>query len=227
MSGTNGKSGADTVSGTNPAPAEPDITLGELGRLIRILGMLGSAADSEVLAAARFAQKWLVEHATSWPALLVPPAAPGVLSVAVGPAQPEATAAALDAAWQDGYAKGLASGAQQGAAGLAAQGAAWQNATWQGAAQRQAAQQAAQSAVRQAAAQSAPTQATQAAPHPVGSWQAIAWELLQRQLMGIPGVLRPKEAQFCQDILARGFHTLTPPQEAWLRDIAGRSAISW
>ena len=206
------------MSGTNGAPAEPDITLGELGRLIRILGMLGSAADSEVLAAATFAQKWLVEHATSWPALLVPPAAPGVLSVAVGPDQPEATAAARDAAWQDGYAKGLASAGQQLAAQQAAQQAA-QRASWQ------APQAAAQSAYVRQATQPAAT--TQSAPHPVGSWQAIAWELLQRQLMGIPGVLRPKEAQFCQDILARGFHTLTPPQEAWLRDIAGRSAISW
>ena len=206
------------MSGTNGAPAEPDITLGELGRLIRILGMLGSAADSEVLAAARFAQKWLVEHATSWPALLVPPAAPGVLSVAVGPDQPEATAAARDAAWQDGDAKGLASAGQQLAAQQAALQAA-QRASWQ------APQAAAQSAYVRQATQPAAT--TQSAPHPVGSWQAIAWELLQRQRSGIPGVLRPKEAQFCQDILARGFHTLTPPQEAWLRDIAGRSAISW
>jgi hypothetical protein len=56
------------------------ISLAELGRLLKILGLLGSSHDGEVLAAARKASEWVRDHSTSWEALLVPPDLPNPVS---------------------------------------------------------------------------------------------------------------------------------------------------
>jgi|SRR5215471_650355 len=54
-----------------PAP----IPLVELRRLFKLLGLLGSDFEGERASAALMAHRWVVEHATSWEALLTPPEA--------------------------------------------------------------------------------------------------------------------------------------------------------
>lgn len=116
------------MSGAN-GNALPDITLVELERLIKMLGLLGSAHDGEVLAAARFVVRWLDEKSTSWEALLVPEEEAGVVSVgtlggeAAARTAAEAARAAeikrrIDTAFKDGFAQGI----QRMAAQVKAQG---------------------------------------------------------------------------------------------------------
>lgn len=244
----------------------PDITLVELERLIKMLGLLGSAHDGEVLAAARFVVRWLDEKSTSWEALLVPEEEPGVVSVGTLGGEAAARVAAeaeikakLDTAYRNGVRDGLARmaaqvkaqagmgqaspnpyaspGAQQGA-GLSSAatglGAAWSGlgASWQqttGSAQ-QPAQQApggpgGGAHAGHAGSTGGPLQLN---PYPTGTWKWVAWELLERGKQGIPGVFRgSREESFVSDVLGRGFASLTTAQDAWLRDIAGRSGMSW
>lgn len=56
----------------------------DLGRLIRLLGMLGSANDHEVVTAARKAVDWVKDHQTTWALLFDHLAIPPVLGVGVG-----------------------------------------------------------------------------------------------------------------------------------------------
>src|SRR5215469_7116401 len=71
------------AGGAGPPP-DPGISEAELARLVKLLGMLGSAHDGEVVNAARLAVRWVAEQRTSWAALLEPPVDVGVVSVGVG-----------------------------------------------------------------------------------------------------------------------------------------------
>lgn len=232
------------MSGSNQLPA---ISLDELERLIRILGLLGSSHDGEVLAAARHAVRWVAEKRTDWRTLLTPDPEPAVtsVSVAVSDADLEARAeAAYDQGYQAGLKQGLASMAAQvkaQAAFVQPAGSAWTNAAMMGlgaaqspvggfsAARGGSAGQNAQGPVRPPAAPSGASwqQPGASNPYPAGSWQAVCQELLDRDDAGVPGVLRSRERTFVADVLARGFPTLTAAQEHWLRDIAGRNSLSW
>ena len=63
--------------------ADP-ISLVELARLVKLLGMLGSAHPGERAAAALKASEWVRDHSTTWAALLEPPEPNAVVSVSVG-----------------------------------------------------------------------------------------------------------------------------------------------
>lgn len=231
------------MSGSN---ALPEITLDELERLIRILGMLGSSSDGEVLSAARFAQRWVTEHATDWRTLLSPPEEALPVTGVVAIADPDEARTREAAAYDRGYREGIANGMQAMAAQVKAQAnlqagglaggplhpihPSWAAAAAQAATGHSPFTQ----PVRPAQAAQGPVQASGglgggaggAGGWPAGSWQAVCAELLTRHA-AVPGVLRSREETFVRDVLARGFPSLTPAQEAWLRDIAGRNGMSW
>lgn len=195
------------MSGSNGVPQDL-ITLDELERLIKLLGMLSSSADGEVLNAAKLAQRWVVAKGTDWRTLLTPEPEAAVTGVAVAGTGAD-TIAREEAAYRTGYQAGVDAERDAQRAQKAAQ-----------AAQAQAAVQAARAA---AAAQAAAGGLVTGV-----SWQDVAQGLLNRSAQGIPGVFRgSREQQFVSDVLTRGFPTLTPAQEVWLRDIAGRSGMSW
>ena len=222
---------------STPDPAG-DITLDELARLIKLLGMLGSSHDGEALNAARLASKWLVDHATDWDALLTPEPEFPVSGVATQ-ATIKDTKEAYNRAYDDGFANGMKTMAaqvkaqaaamanQQAAQGLhsglgspyAAQGldsmgglGATPHTHWQAPPSQQA----------------PPQQATPANQPTPGSWQAVAQALLDSHAQGVPGVFRgTREESFVADILRRGYPNLTGAQEIWLRDIAWRSNMTW
>lgn len=220
------------------------ISLDELERLIRLLGMLGSDFDAEVLAAARQAQRWVLEKRTDWRTLLTPDPEAGVTSVTAA-ADPEALEAArirdraqaFDLGYQEGLKQGLAKAmAQVKAQAQAAQygsvpSSAWTNAARMGlgAAQKPASGSGAAGGCPAGPVGQGPVRPPAAPPggYPPSSWQAVCQELLDRDDAGVPGVLRSRERQFVSDVLARGFPTLTAAQEHWLRDIAGRNHMSW
>lgn len=229
------------MSGSNQLAA---ISLDELERLIRLLGMLGSDFDAEVLAAARLAVRWVAEKHTDWRTLLTPPEEPGVVSVSVAAsdADLEARAQAFDQGYQAGLKQGLASMAAQVKAQAAMAGNAQTrhqtaSAMWGtiagnaphsplGAGLRGSWQQTTGSA-HQPAQGPVRASAAPAGGYPPGSWQAVCQELLDRDDAGVPGVLRSRERTFVADVLARGFPTLTQAQEDWLRDIARRNSLHW
>lgn len=228
----------------------PDITLDELSRLIRILGLMGSAHDGEALAAARFAVRWVAEHQTSWEALLVPEPEQGVVSV-VAVADPNETSRLEEAAYEAGYREGLKVMAAQvkaqaglGAAQVPPQSRWTQTFTTMagnapgaglggsGAQVPPWARAKAQGPVRGSGTSpgTSPGAAGGGAGKvwPAGSWQAVAQALLDRDASGVPAVFRgSREQQFVADVLARGFASLTPAQDTWLRDIAGRNGMNW
>lgn len=212
--------------------ATSDISLAELDRLIRILGMLGSGFDGEVLAAAQAAVKWVADKQTSWDALLTPEPLPSPVVGVAAPQDPDRLAEAHEAdraqAFKNGYQAGMADMARQlraQAAQVASRGAtgpaAGQGRAYSGFTVSPGAGQGAGTQGPVAASQTA------AKAYPAGSWQAVAQALLERHAQGIPGVLRSREEAFVADILQRGFPALTGPQEQWLRDIAGRSGMNW
>lgn len=207
------------------------ISLDELERLIRLLGMLGSSADGEVLAAARHAVRWVAEKRTDWRTLLTPEPEPAVTGVVTAP-DPEALEANRlrdrAQAFDLGYQEGRRAGLTQAMAQVKAQAQMAANHPWNGpqspvggfsTARGGSAGQNAQGPVR---APAAPLGGC-----PPGSWQAVCQELLDRDDAGVPGVLRSRERTFVADVLSRGFPTLTAAQEHWLRDIAGRNGLSW
>lgn len=218
------------MSGANGA-AVPDITLDELERLIRLLGMLGSAHDGEVIAAARFAQKWVAEHDTDWRTLLTPEPEQGVTGVTMAGLDPglldaleAAHAADRDRVYKNGYQAGLRDMAAQvkAQAHMAATGKP-PGSAWTASGSFSVNQQglAAQGPHRPPGASGGGNWAT-------GTWQSVAQALLERDAQGIPGVFRGgREAQFVADVLSRGFPTLTQAQEDWLRSIASRNGMAW
>lgn len=176
----------------------------ELGRLIRILGMLGSAHEGERAAAALKAAEWVREHQTDWQTLLLPPlVANPVVSVGVGPAEAPQRPVQPAGPWVGGFT----------------------------AAARQAAQQAtqayAQAAMNQQAQPAPFTNFNMNGTTPVGmqpSWQTAAMAVL----IHFPSVLRGgKESDFVQSLLSRGWPKLTDKQAVWLADICSRAGISW
>lgn len=209
-----------------------DITLAELERLIKLLGLLASTHDGEALNAGRLAAKWVAEKGTDWQTLLVPEPLPAVVEV-VAPKDPDLLAEAYEAdrvaAFKNGYQAGLRDMAAQlkaQAAFVAGQGSAVHGAGgFAGPGQGATAPN----------APGGPPAASGGPAHvasggrvwPAGSWQAIAQALLDRHAQGIPGVLRSREEAFVADILQRGFPSLTQAQEDWLRAIAARSAMTW
>lgn len=231
------------MSSTNNSPSNSDITLDELGRLIRMLGMLGSDHEGEVLAAARFAVKWVREKGTDWETLLTPEPEQGVTGVATVQDQ-HRTEDDLKAAFD----KGFRAGTQAMAAQVKAQAAYTAQLNAQAAAAQQTPYAANQGLAGRPGTtihnspppswQAAPSNATQPAwtipgatnPHAATapSWQYVAWALLARDAQGIPGVFRgSREQTFVADLLTRGWPNLTPAQDNWLRDIAGRSGMTW
>lgn len=60
-------------------------------------------------------------------------------------------------------------------------------------------------------------------PPPI-TWQVVALQILQRYQPVLRG---DRELEFVQSLLQRGYGSLTPPQEKWLRDIARRAGLSW
>lgn len=232
------------MSGANGLPEE--ITLEELAKLIRILGMMGSGSDGEALNAARLAVRWVREKATDWETLLVPPAEAGVVSVTAA-ADPGEAEALADLAYRDGYQAGFKAAAAQvkAQASMASGGMAAGPSQWTSAFATMAASgpgspvggfgasagsgpgPAAQGPVRGSGASGGPPGAPSGALWPPGTWQRVCQDLLDQHAQGIPGVLRSREESFVSDILQRGFATLTPAQEHWLRDIAGRNHMSW
>jgi len=56
------------------------------------------------------------------------------------------------------------------------------------------------------------------------SWQAVAQEILDQHQNCLRG---SRELDFVSSLLARGWASLTPAQENWLRDIAARAGLSW
>lgn len=219
------------MSGSNN-PQGGLITLDELERLIRILGMLGSSSDGEVVAAARFATKWVTEHATDWKTLLSPPEEALPVTGVVAVADPDEAKTREAAAYRNGYAAGMRDmGAQlkAQAAAMAAtpppMGGAWTGLGaglgGPGGGRGSAGAQAAQGPLR-------PSGGLHGQGYAQGTWQRVCQDLLDRHAQGIPGVFRgAREADFVADMLGRGFPTLTPAQDKWLRDIAGRAGISW
>lgn len=214
--------------------AANEISLDELGRLIRLLGMLGSQHDGEALNAARLACRWVAEKQTSWATLLTPEPEPAVSGVAVAGVDPELLDALEEAHQADraaAYRNGYQAGLQAMAAQLKAQAAALHGtappANGPGSPQTppRPAWATAQGGTRPAApaASQAPPGGQ---PGVMLSWQMVAQELLARHA-AVPGVLRSREEAFVQDVLKRGFATLTTAQEAWLRDIAGRAGLGW
>lgn len=196
-----------------PAPdADPaPIAEEELGRLIRILGMLGSASAGERAAAALKAAEWVRSHQTDWQTLLLPPVVVNpVVSVGVGvpdappqkPVQPAPSpyapnfaaavqaAMAQQAAQHNPYTGGLGNSYAQ---------AGWTNFNTVG----------------------------NFAGTPGGAqpnWQTAATAVL----MHFPSVLKgQKEEDFVRSLLLRGWPKLTDKQADWLRDICGRAGLSW
>lgn len=212
------------MSGNNSLAGE--ITLDELERLIRILGMLGSSADGEVLNAARLAQRWVAEKGTDWRTLLTPEPEMAVTGV-VAQQDPAALAAERAQAAQENYRKGYKAGLDAMAAQVKAQ-AAYASPTGHAGTRQQTAQ-----AMWGTISGQTPQPPPAASPgqrntYPTGTWQWVAQELLDRSDAGIPGVFRgSRESGFVSDILARGFPNLTQAQENWLRSIASRSGLSW
>lgn len=217
--------------------ANSEITLTELERLIKLLGLLASTHDGEVLNAARLAQRWVADKGTSWEALLVPEPLPLPVVGVAAPKDPDRVAEAHDRdraqAFQNGYQAGLrAMAAQLKAQAQMSQGYGnpWMGSTMaSGAPQSPVHGQTTQTVPRQGVGAQAPVAASGGPVRawPAGSWQAVAQALLDRHAQGIPGVLRSREEAFVSDILQRGFPTLTTAQEDWLRAIAARSAMNW
>lgn len=219
------------MSGANTSPAAPDITLDELERLIRLLGMLGSLHDGEVVAAARFAVRWLAEKGTDWRSLLTPPEEMPVVGVGVADearvlrdeiARLRREMAQAEVREKAAYRKGVGDGLKTMAAQVKAQAQPSLAALGQQWASMAAQPQAPLSA---GAAQATPVNAPGVNPWPAGGWQHVAWELLEST---VPGIFRgAREREFVSDVLGRGFPRLTSAQETWLRDIAGRAGMSW
>lgn len=223
------------MSGSN---ALPEITLDELERLIRILGMLGSSSDGEVIAAARFAVRWVAEKGTDWRTLLSPPEEALPVTGVVAIADPDEAKTREAAAYDRGYREGIANGMQAMAAQVKAQ-ANLQTGGLAGGPLHPIHPSWAAAAAQAATGHSPftqPVRPAQPAQGPVRgsgavswgtSWQAVCKQLLDRA-QSIPGVFRgSREQTFVTDLLARGYPTLTPAQDKWLRDIAGRNSMSW
>lgn len=211
----------------------PAITLDELERLIKLLGLLASSHDPEALVAARMAVKWLRDHQTDWRTLLTPEPEQAVTGVAVA-GDRDLLLDQLEAAHQADRVTAYRNGFQAGLQAMAAQVKAQASTT---APQPQGGPGWAAGGFGGALGGN-PTQPPPAAPqappkaplggYPAGSWQAVCVELLDRDAQGIPGVFRgSREQDFVASLLARGWRTLTAPQEQWLRDIAGRSGLAW
>ena len=206
--------------------ANEEITLTELERLIKLLGLLASTHDGEVLAAARHAVRWVAEKGTDWQTLLTPEPLPLPVAGVAAPRDPDVLAQAAEAdrvqAFKNGYQAGMADMARQlrAQAVMATGPAAGQGRAYSG------------FTVSPGPAQGAGAQgpvagsAGPARAYPASSWQAVAMELLARHA-SVPGVLRSREEAFVQDILQRGFPNLTQAQEDWLRAIAARSGMLW
>lgn len=194
-----------------PAPIPEE----ELGRLIRILGMLGSASAGERAAAALKAAEWVKAHQTDWQTLLLPPVVVNpVVSVGVGdvprpaPQKPVQPAQAYPSPYAPNVAAAVqAAMAQQaavhnpytGGLGNSYAQAGWTNFNTVG----------------------------NVAGIPAGAqpnWQTAAVAVLTHFTSVLKG---PKELDFVKSLLARGWPKLTDKQADWLRDICGRAGLSW
>lgn len=222
------------MSGTNTSPAAPDaITLDELERLIRILGMLGSGHDGEALNAARLAVRWLANAGTDWRSLLTPPEEMPVVGVGVADearvlrdeiARLRREMAQAESREKSAYRKGVGDGLKTMAAQVKAQAAATAQPGF-GSSWTPSGGGVAAPPVQPPAAGPAANSAPGVNPWPAGGWQHVAWELLEST---VPGIFRgTREREFVSDVLGRGFPRLTSAQETWLRDIAGRAGMSW
>ena len=108
---------------------------------------------------------------------------------------------------EQAYQRGLAEGRRQGADEIQrAQANAWQ---------QRAAQ--AQDPYAGLGAQQQAYQAVQGRP-----WRDVAKDLLHYYASG----LRPRETEFLQSIIARGFPTLTEKQQGWLDALADRCGVA-
>lgn len=196
------------------ALADPD-----LARLVKLLGMLGSAAVGERAAAALKVTEFMQTHGWAWDELLTQEEALPAVSVTVGDdgAQSDVfLTKARTEGYQRGYIDGQRVAAQQQAMAAAQAQAAMHN-------QAYAAQQAYQPPYNTGLGGLG--QAAQTAPKPARTWQDAA-----REIMALPGwplmqVHRPKEADFVQSLLARNWTNLTTKQEVWLRDICLRLGV--
>lgn len=199
-----------------PAP----ISLDELGKLIRILGLLGSEHAGERAAAALKAVEWLQKAGTSWEALLVPPPLlPAVVSVGAS---------------EEGHSGGGVPRARKRRANAPSQPGGPSVHVPSQAAPGPNPQQTAQASGNPYAMNmglgglgAVPPTGSGTGPAPVGqlgSWQACA----QAVLAHYPNVLRgSKEQDFVSQLLTRGYGQLTPKQAIWLQDICARAGVSW
>lgn len=187
-----------------PAP----ISLDELGRFIRILGLLGSEHAGERAAAALKAVEWLQKAGTSWEALLIPPPLPVAL-VSVGATEESHSGGGVPRARkrraQNPY---TAAPSGPGSPGV-----------------HVPPQPNPQATANPYAANMGGLGGLGPAPSgQLGSWQACA----QAVLAHYQGVLRgSKEADFVTQLLQRGYGALTPKQAVWLQDICARAGLSW
>lgn len=186
-------------------PEIPPIGLDEIGKLIRILGLLASEHAGERAAAALKATEWLQKAGTSWEALLIPPPLlPAVVSVGTTGEEHSAGGVPRARKRRSNFSPG-ANATPPGQSGVHVPP---------------------QAAPGPGPSQVPPTGSGQAPP-PVGalgSWQACA----QAVLSHYPNVLRgSKEQDFVSQLLQRGQSALTPKQAIWLQDICARAGVSW
>lgn len=200
----------------------------DLGRLVRLLGLLGSANDHEALAAARKAAAWVAERQTSWAELLDHLAMPPVLSVSVGasptvpaestppPRPPQGPSGGPHTAWPQSRWVNPAGGCSPPPGYAGGVAALWQN-TMRSATQGMSPAQAA------AFANAGPPPGM-FAPISLGSWREACFEILTSYDVVLRG---SREREFVLTRLNSRTNKLTDKQEKWLRDIADRAGLTW